>query len=727
MATCELCHALVVNPEDSARLFLEFTPAELRRSALDSKCLSCTVLFKGILIMQDDTWSFETNVSRVYGYGYLTGTETLTLEVYFSDGRPRLMLEFFTLSERHIDPIPWNSIKPRTRTNGHPLSQEALQWVKSRLEICFKHHVCSEWMDKPLPVRVLTFERSCGGEISVKLVLKRSESGRYAVLSHCWGSHLSCTTRNDNLSERMQGIPWTELPQTFQDAICYCLELGIRYLWIDALCILQDDQNDWQIESSRMADTYQNSYISLAATSSDRGTSGCFQKQPTAPTERSFAARSATGGVHQILIRHQLPHWSATPNELSARNNPLLSRGWVFQERVLAPRILHFCKQELVWECGELTCCECGGVLESQNMKMQFALATRLKSEGELADSEYENAQERFDQWRREIRLDDIRARHATSRELSWGNNSDSDDNNRAGLLVDLGYPQLKELFELSLKSALDLAINQWHQIVEQYSPLVLTKDMDRLPALSGLAERMAPFLGKYYAGLWDKSFLRDLTWRVDQLSPGLRRPTKYRGPSWSWVSVNTGVSFWTEAEMTPFSVLRRFAASLSRSGIYAPSPEPVRDNAAPDIMYCQVKAEDSNPYGEVLSAVLVIEGVLRSAQVGKITNADGFPVMPPSFEVEVDKLSQDNGLAPSLRLSFFADYVLEVRRLPKGSVFLFMLSSEVGLVLHKTPMAMRDVSVYQRIGILRVPYLLMGSYGIDLVKGSTRTRIAII
>ncbi|OTA90533.1 hypothetical protein M434DRAFT_390302, partial [Hypoxylon sp. CO27-5] len=266
--------------------------------------------------------------------------------------------------------MPWKSIKPRTRISGHPLSQKGIRWVKSRLDHCFKHHACSNGLNKLLPARILSFKRSHEGEISIKLVEKPNESGRYAVLSHCWGSQLSFTTMTNNLSDMMQGIPWTELPRTFQDAIRYCLELGIFYLWIDALCILQDDKNDWQIESAKMADIYQNSYISLAATSSDSTTTGCFPKH-------------------------------APPTNLSIRNNPLLSRGWVFQERVLAPRILHFCNQELVWECGEQTCFECG----------------------------------------------------------------------------------------------------------------TLTKDGDRLPALSGLAERMAPFLGKYLTGLWDKSLLRDLTW----------------------------------------------------------------------------------------------------------------------------------------------------------------------------------------------------------------------
>ncbi|KAI0139085.1 HET-domain-containing protein [Hypoxylon sp. NC0597] len=718
MAACELCHALVINTKDSVRLSLEFTPDELQKSALINKCLSCDILLKGILLMQDDTWSFAKDVSRVYGYGYPTGTDTLTLEVYFSDGRPRLMLEFFCLVNHYSDSMPWKSIKPRTRISGHPLSQVAIQWVKSRLDHCFKHHACSNGINKPLPARILAFERSHDGEISVKLVENPDESSRYAVLSHCWGSHLSCTTKTNNLSDMTQGIQWTELPRTFQDAIRYCLELGVFYLWIDALCILQDDNNDWQVESARMADIYQNSYISLAATSSDCSTSGCFPKQPMTDAERAFEAVSVAGEVYQILVRHQLSHWSTPPTDLSRRNNPLLSRGWVFQERLLAPRILHFCSQELAWECGEQTCCECGSLPESQNLKMQFALATGLKSEDELVESEYENAQDRFEQWRTRYLRDNEFGR----------NDSDNNEMNEARLVARLGYPQLKELFELAPKSRLDLAIDQWHRIVEQYSPLALTKDADRLPALSGLAERMAPFLGKYLAGLWNKSLLRDMAWRVDKLDPGHRRPAKYRGPSWSWVSVNTGVSFLTEAEMTSVSALRCFGQNVIRTGIYTPSATSAQDIVAPNIVSVEVKTEGRNPYGVVLSAILVVEGLLRPARVSKIITTYDDSSTPPSFEVGIGNLIQDNGLVPSLRLPIFADYALNNGpEILNGRVYLFMLSSEVGLVLMKTPMAMRDASIYQRIGIMRVSYLLMESYRIDLVKGLTRTKVAII
>jgi hypothetical protein len=109
MVTCTVCHALADNGKKRGRrLYLEFTPAELRTTALVNECQSCIVLLKGILLMQDDTWSFTENVSKVYGYGLATKDDTLTLEVYFIERLPRVVLEFFYT--RHESRLYWRRL-----------------------------------------------------------------------------------------------------------------------------------------------------------------------------------------------------------------------------------------------------------------------------------------------------------------------------------------------------------------------------------------------------------------------------------------------------------------------------------------------------------------------------------------------------------------------------------------------------------------------------------------
>ncbi|PQE20746.1 heterokaryon incompatibility protein [Rutstroemia sp. NJR-2017a BBW] len=89
----------------------------------------------------------------------------------------------------------------------------------------------------------------------------------YACLSYCWGTDLdnNVKTLKANLKQHLDGILISVLPKTIQDAVLVCQRLGIRYLWVDALCIIQDDEEDWENESIQMCDIYSGSHITIAA------------------------------------------------------------------------------------------------------------------------------------------------------------------------------------------------------------------------------------------------------------------------------------------------------------------------------------------------------------------------------------------------------------------------------------------------------------------------------
>lgn len=608
--------------------------------------------------------------------------------------------------------------------NGHPLGPKAITWVNSMLNLCAGgHEICPPVAKNPFPKRILALARQSGQKPLVKVVEKESAQGTYAALSHCWGLELPCVTTVGNHAERLRGIPWAELPQTFQDAIQYCLELGIFYLWIDALCILQDDREDWQIESAKMADIYQNSYLTLAATSSESGSMGCFSKQSIAYQELQLEVQSTEGQVYQILVRRQMPHWVVPPTLLSRLENPLLSRGWAFQERVLSPRVLHFCKQELIWECGQDTVCECGSLPKVQNLKRRFALAARLR--GADDDAPYENQGDRSEPSRRD------RGRQS-SESYQQRDLSDSDSLDEALRSVYLGPKKLARLEAERAKKRLNKATDQWHSIVEQFSALELTKDTDRLPALSGLAERMSPFLGRYLAGLWQESLLRDLGWRVDKLLSGLQKSKEEgRGPSWSWVSAKAKVAFWTEEEITPREPTIQPGSGSNSSLRSTPLNSRQRvgrksRHTTLKIISSTVRTDGRNPYGEVSSAILLVEGVLKESKVW----IDGMVIpdslVPPSFEVEMK--SEDRWL----RFPFFADYVLssdgphQVKT--SDIVFLLMVTTNICLVLSKTSlMFSADTSLFRRIGVLKVPHEIESRYRINFMGSSNRTKVAIL
>lgn len=576
-------------------------------------------------------------------------------------------------------------------------------------------------MKHPFPKRILSFESS----VKVIDVGNRDVLGIYATLSHRWARRLPCMITTDNRRDRLEGIPWTELPQTFKDAIRYCLELEVSYLWIDALCIIQDDPDDWQDQSAKMADIYQNSYINLTATSSDCGSSGCFPNTPQAYKERYLETPRAGGKLHQILIRQRLSHWAVPPTVSSNRENPLLSRGWVFQERVLSPRNLHFCKDELVWECGQETVCECGSMPKTRNLKRKFALAARLPAE-EVSTQSRSRV--------RIIQLSDPE--------------SEEDEELRTGISPSelLEYGRARAIWRM-----IDNAIRQWHGIVEQYSALELTHDKDRLPALSGLAERMAPFLGNYLAGLWRRSIVPDLCWRVDKLVPGHQRPAEYRGPSWSWVSTKAKVAFWaTPPVPDPWDIEHIHGISNPRA--HDSGSQGLRNNRAHgiNIISCTVNNKGKNKYGQVSSALLLVEGNLKTSKIWKDTMEIPDSLVPPSFEVEVERGSETSpasevafgpgmefgikmhpGVA-SWRFPFFPDYIFSSDGPYKIStsdvVFLLGVAPNICLVLLRTSLRMfRETFIFRRIGILSIPHQLQERYRIDIMRGSQRTRVAII
>ncbi len=151
----------------------------------------------------------------------------------------------------------------------------------ANLEQCRSHHrECSiedpNWM---LPTRVLDVGQDSGSLASdVTLYVAKGERREYLCLSHCWGTDgKPLETKRDTLGEFQRGIQWERLTKTFQEAIIFTRKLGIRFLWIDSLCIVQDDKDDWARESGMMADIYENATLTLAAASSIDSYGGLFR------------------------------------------------------------------------------------------------------------------------------------------------------------------------------------------------------------------------------------------------------------------------------------------------------------------------------------------------------------------------------------------------------------------------------------------------------------------
>ncbi|OAK93459.1 HET-domain-containing protein [Phaeosphaeriaceae sp. SRC1lsM3a] len=273
----------------------------------------------------------------------------LTFEInWTANGRKEFFRIHITTDQGSA--CPFQNIKSGPIGIRHP--KLAAACINDWLRTCEDNHPdCrQDTGGQRLPTRVLQI---LGPERVRLYVPKPAEVGQWACLSHCWGGIQSmlCTTKATQKLHQ-DNIAWHDLPPTFQDAIEVTRHLGIKYLWIDSLCIIQDDAEDWRHEGSKMASIYAGCYVTLAASASHHsGESLCHALLD----EKFEMHRHSDDMPYDIYYRKVPDHTRYLANTM-----PLMKRAWAFQERTLSNRIAHFGETELYWECRAKRYCECG-------------------------------------------------------------------------------------------------------------------------------------------------------------------------------------------------------------------------------------------------------------------------------------------------------------------------------------------------------------------------------
>jgi hypothetical protein len=194
-------------------------------------------------------------------------------------------------------------------------------------------------------------------------------SGVYVSLSHCWIDRTVLTTTKSTLASRQTNIPSSTLPPLFRDAVKVCRFLGVQYLWIDSLCIIQGDQDDWEEQAASMDSIYENCFFTIAVHDDDsiRG----FIPRQISHQVRSETNSQAAIYVREVTTPHFLKHNSSSFWDLRRQPNWIHARGWCYQERLLSRRILHFVKDEVIFESeGEIRC-QCGSHYMLANNQLQ--------------------------------------------------------------------------------------------------------------------------------------------------------------------------------------------------------------------------------------------------------------------------------------------------------------------------------------------------------------------
>jgi hypothetical protein len=191
----------------------------------------------------------------------------------------------------------------------------------------------------------------------------KASSRKYVALSYCWGETLPLTTTKANLDEMKRGISLSTLPDTLRDAVTVARAFGITYLWVDALCIIQDSNEDWTREAAQMGDIFANAYFVIRAEAGVDCQSGfLFPRNNAGGTKKvvgfeSSTRRLTTNGV--FMRRRRERGYDAVAHSSNKTRSQLSTRAWAFQERYRAARKLIFADEEMAWECHTMTRCEC--------------------------------------------------------------------------------------------------------------------------------------------------------------------------------------------------------------------------------------------------------------------------------------------------------------------------------------------------------------------------------
>jgi hypothetical protein len=370
-----------------------------------------------------------------------------------------------------------------------PSSPYNFEDVRTWIQNCTKAHPkCPKAEDTILPTRLIDVGSHEGRDPSL-VITDNKALGKYLALSYCWGSSKPFVTTADNINSHLAQIPLASLPKTMQDAITITRNIGMQYLWIDALCILQkrylgDELAilDWEKEGTRMSAIYGNAWLTIGAAAASDKTEGCFTSRPPDPTYFEIAyyePENAKLIPDDEKIRTYARIEEFHPQQPSQIQGPTENRAWCFQEKFLSPRMLVYAPQQMHFVCQTSKIYESGRWLD-----IDESLNT-----------------------------------------LNRNPNS---------------------------KTAKLATLRLWQSAVMDFSDREISFESDRLVAISGVAQQLAPYIGgAYYAGMWERNFIAEMTWRSKhhyhpRLSKRPWRPaeTNHKAPSWSWLAVNGPVNY---------------------------------------------------------------------------------------------------------------------------------------------------------------------------------------
>lgn len=323
------------------------------------------------------------------------------------------------------------------------------------------------------------------------------EKGRYIALSYCWGGPQPFQTLTSTSADRVAGFSVESLPQTLQDAVQVTRELGIQYLWVDSICIIQDSGEDKSHEVSKMADIYKQAYLTICAEKAYKADDGFLKDGSDLNTglwpgligmDYPSPNRDARDFDKAMSMEPDSTEkiWLMSENKATVRwfPDPVSRRGWCLQERILSPRLLSYGRWP-TWKCNGMNKSD-GGFYIQEDKDQPYGRLSELLLHSPKAQSGIRN---------------------------------------------------------LDLLSTIQL-YQAWYRVLKDYTKREFGIISDRLPGIGGIAAEISRITGsRYAAGLWEQNILHDLMWFAKTVE-WASRPETWRAPTWSWASVECPISY---------------------------------------------------------------------------------------------------------------------------------------------------------------------------------------
>ena len=420
---------------------------------------------------------------------------------------------------------------------GREITREPnLQLARGWINWCQKRHNCEQFDHKVGPSRLLCLRTQGKPYAKPRLVETNGGPYAYVCLSHRWSSSRKCITSTENYEAHLRGVDLDSLPKTFLDAIHTTLGLGYDFLWIDSLCIIQDDPIDWVSECPKMGTIYGGGQVTITAPAAVDSESGFLEPRFLGKRALSCALRyRRRDGTTAGKVRVWYAAFTYNSRFFWTRENSVLdTRGWILQERLLSSRVLYFGSRQLYLECNVHTCFE----------MLQYPIPPELASD--LVGASI---------WKQSL-----------------------------------------------IRQEKERIFHYWLETVDDYQGRNLTFQMDKLPALSGIASVVRQATGdEYLAGLWRADLAKGLVWKSihnhRNADPSLADMViPYRAPTWSWARSDCGMAvpvYFLGADETYHLRLQ--------------------------IISAHIELASSNPFGQVKNGYLQVRAKVRKGVIRRL------------------------------------------------------------------------------------------------------------